>query len=140
MIAEQRITAGKSAAPNVAFLDLLRSQSKPLSELIDALRSGRGTYSAHETIAAARPALLASIYSTVQAPMLVVVPTTDVAERAFADIMYYLGEAEPRNVALLRSRDEAIGAIESPSERSARMSLLNDLVNRERGRLAEQAA
>ncbi|HET9029166.1 MAG TPA: transcription-repair coupling factor, partial [Candidatus Aquilonibacter sp.] len=65
-------------------------------------------------------------------PLLVVVPTTDVAERAFADLLYYLGETDPEHVALLRSRDEAIGAIESPSERSARMSLLNDLVNRKR--------
>ena len=41
--------------------------------------------------------------------MLVVVPTPDVAERAFADLLYYLGEDEPRDVALLRSRDEAAG-------------------------------
>ncbi len=130
MIAEQRL-AGTSA-PNAAFLDILRSQSRPLGELIESLRLGHGTYAAHETIAAARPALLASMYSALNVPMLVVVPTTDVAERAFADILYYLGEQEPRDVALLRSRDEAIGAIESPSERSARMSLLNDLVNRQR--------
>ena len=61
--------------------------------------------------------------------MLVIVPTTDVAERAFADLLYYLGEREPVEVALLRSRDEAIGAIESPSERSARMTLLEDLAS-----------
>src|SRR6202020_1350499 len=56
-----------------------------------------------------------------------------IAERAFADLLYYLGEQEPVQVALLRSRDEAIGAMESPSERSARMTLLDDLAaNRRR--------
>ena len=54
-------------------------------------------------------------------------PTADVAERTFADLLYYLGETEPERVALVRSRDEAVGALESPSERSARMTLLADL-------------
>ncbi|HVA28377.1 MAG TPA: transcription-repair coupling factor [Candidatus Baltobacteraceae bacterium] len=109
--------------------DFLRAlaTSKPLADLIAALRTGHGAYAAHETVAAARPALLASVYRELDASMLVIVPTTDVAERAFADLLYYLGEQEPVEVALLRSRDEAIGAIESPSERSARMTLLDDL-------------
>jgi len=59
--------------------------------------------------------------------MMVVVPTADVAERTFADLTYYLGESESRTVALVRARDEAIGALDSPSERSARMTLLHDL-------------
>src|SRR5690348_2783341 len=67
------------------------------------------------------------MYRALEVPMLVVVPMTDVAERAFADLLYYLGEQAANEVALLRSRDEAIGAIESPSERSARMALLADL-------------
>ena len=58
---------------------------------------------------------------------MVVVPTADVAERTFADLTYYLGESESRTVALVRARDEAIGALDSPSERSARMTLLHDL-------------
>ncbi len=59
--------------------------------------------------------------------MMVVVPTADVAERTFADLTYYLGESESRTVALVRARDEAVGALDSPSERSARMTLLHDL-------------
>ncbi len=58
--------------------------------------------------------------------MLVVVPTADVAERTFADLTYYLG-ADGRDVTLVRSREESVGVIESPSERSARMTLLADL-------------
>jgi transcription-repair coupling factor (superfamily II helicase) len=58
------------------------------------------------------------------------VPTSDVAERTFTDLSYFLGEKEPQTVALLRPRDETVGAIESPSERSARMTLLADLCAR----------
>ncbi len=57
-------------------------------------------------------------------------PTSDVAERTFTDLSYFLGEKEPQTVALLRPRDETVGAIESPSERSARMTLLADLCAR----------
>jgi transcription-repair coupling factor (superfamily II helicase) len=60
----------------------------------------------------------------------VLVPTTDVAERTFTDLSYFLGEKEAQSVALLRPRDETVGAIESPSERSARMTLLADLCAR----------
>ncbi len=110
-----------------ALLRALPAANRPLAELIESLRSGRGAYACHETVAAARPALIATLYRTLNVPMLVITPTADVAERAFADLLYYLGESEPSQVALLRSRDEAIGAIESPSERSARMTLLADL-------------
>ncbi len=110
-----------------ALLRTLALSPRALAPLIDELRTGVGVYAAHETIAAARPALLASLYRTLDRPLLVVFPTPDVAERAFADLLYYLGEDEPEQVALLRSRDEALGAIESPSERSARMTLLADL-------------
>ena len=47
---------------------------------------------------------------------------------SFADLLHYLGERSDR-IALLRSREEALGAIESPSERSARITLLADLAD-----------
>jgi transcription-repair coupling factor (superfamily II helicase) len=89
-----------------------------------------GAYALCETVAAARPALLAAIQRGLGTSLIVVVPTPEVAERAFADLLYYLGEEEPETVALLRSRDEAVGAMESPSERSARMTLLADFLDR----------
>jgi transcription-repair coupling factor (superfamily II helicase) len=120
-------TVTPNLAPHDALLRALASSPRALAPIVDALRTGAGVYAAHETIAAARPALLASLYRTLERPLLVIVPTPDVAERAFADLLYYLAEDEPEQVALLRSRDEALGAIESPSERSARMTLLADL-------------
>jgi transcription-repair coupling factor (superfamily II helicase) len=102
-------------------------------EKLRALRAlpGRkpGLYAVHETIAAARPALLAALERQLGGTLLVVVPTPDAAERIFADLQYFLSDRSER-VALLRSRDEAIGAMETPSERSARMTLLADLVER----------
>ncbi len=127
----QRPVTAQTALPTLrshdTLLRTLATSPRALAPLIDELRTGAGVYAAHETIAAARPALLASLYRALEQPLLVVVPTPDVAERAFADLLYYLGEDEPEQVALLRSRDEALGAIESPSERSARMTLLADL-------------
>ena len=127
---------GVSAGLHDALVRALRSESRPLAavaERLEALRAlpGRkpGGYALSETVSAARPALLAALQQPAQST-LVIVPTPDVAERAFADLLYYLGEAEPVTVALLRSRDEALGAIESPSERSARASLLADLADR----------
>src|SRR5580704_5375571 len=87
-----------------------------------------GIYALHETIGAARPAFLAAAAHALGGTLLVVVSTPDVAERDFADLLYYLGERGDR-VALLRSRDEAVGAIETPSERSARMTLLAELTD-----------
>jgi transcription-repair coupling factor (superfamily II helicase) len=104
-----------------------------LAELVERLRTpaDRGlAFALHETTAAARPYLLAGIHGALGGTMLVVVPTADVAERTFADLTYYLGEVEPRQVALVRPRDESVGALESPSERSARMTLLADLCAR----------
>jgi transcription-repair coupling factor (superfamily II helicase) len=120
-------TVTRNLAPHDVLLRALASSPRALAPIVDELRTGVGVYAAHETIAAARPALLASLYRTLERPLLVIVPTPDVAERAFADLLYYLAEDEPEQVALLRSRDEALGAIESPSERSARMTLLADL-------------
>jgi transcription-repair coupling factor (superfamily II helicase) len=109
---------------------------RPLAACAEKLRALRalpapkpGGYALGETIAAARPALLAALHHHLGGTLLVIVPTPDAAERAFADLLYYLGESEPERVALLRSRDESIGALESPSERSARMTLLSDLAS-----------
>ncbi|MBV8727214.1 MAG: transcription-repair coupling factor [Candidatus Eremiobacteraeota bacterium] len=83
----------------------------------------------HETISAARPYLLAGVQAQMNRQTLLVVATADAAERFFADLLYYLDdEAAPDVVALLRARDETVGALESPSERSARMTLLTDLI------------
>jgi transcription-repair coupling factor (superfamily II helicase) len=103
--------------------------TRSLSALIERLHKGRGFYSLHETIPAARPALLAALYRALGGQIFVAMPTADAAERAFTDLLYFLEENEARSVALLRSRDEAIGALESPSEHSARMALLADLAD-----------
>ncbi|HXP92222.1 MAG TPA: transcription-repair coupling factor [Candidatus Binatia bacterium] len=112
----------------------LPGSSRSLAGLIDRLRSAgtdRGAaFALHETTSGARPYLVAGLFRALARQMLVVVPTPDVAERTFADLLYFLGEDEARSVALLRSRDETIGALESPSERSARMTLLADLAAR----------
>jgi len=105
---------------------------RSFAALLDRLRSSSGAaaFALHETGAAARPYLLSSIFKALGDQILVVVPTADVAERTFADLLYYLGEGENSPVALMRPRDESIGALESPSERSARMTLLADLCAR----------
>ncbi len=81
----------------------------------------------HETTPAARPYVLAGIFRALRLPTFVVVPTADVAERTFADLTYYLGEDAATDVTLVRPREESVGVIESPSERSARMTLFADL-------------
>ena len=103
----------------------------PLGGLLDRLRTpGAGAFALHETGSAARPYVLAGLFKALGGQMFVVVPTGDVAERTFADLLYYLGDSEAQTVALMRPRDESIGALESPSERSARMTLLADLCAR----------
>jgi len=95
------------------------------------LETGRGlAFALHETTASARPYLIAGLFRALGGQIFVATPTTDVAERTFADLLYFLGEGESDTVALLRARDETVGAIESPSERSARMTLLADLCAR----------
>ena len=123
--------AASALAPS--FVRALSASSRPLAELIERLRtpSDRGlAFALHETTAAARPYLLAGIQRALGGTLMVVVPTADIAERTFADLTYYLGEAEPRTAALVRPRDETVGTIESPSDRSARMTLLQDLCAR----------
>jgi transcription-repair coupling factor (superfamily II helicase) len=120
--------AASTLAPS--FVRALSSSSRPLAELVERLRTpaDRGlAFALHETTAAARPYLLAGIHGALGGTTFVVVPTADVAERTFADLAYYLGESEPRTVALVRPRDDDVGALESPSERSARMTVLADL-------------
>ncbi len=87
-------------------------------------------FALHETTQSARPYLLAGIHSALKQQLFIVVPTTDVAERTFTDLLYYLSDAEAGTVQLMRPRDETVGAIESPSERAARMSLFADLCER----------
>ena len=112
----------------------LPASSRPLAELIERLRTplaGRGlAFALHETTSSARPYLLAALHGVLKGQIFVVVPTSDIAERTFTDLTYYFGEREAQTVALLRARDETLGAIESPSERSARMTLLADLCAR----------
>jgi transcription-repair coupling factor (superfamily II helicase) len=122
------------AALAPSLVRALPASSRPLAELIERLRTpldGRGhAFTLHETTASARPYLLAALHTALKGQIFVVVPTSDVAERTFTDLTYYLGEHEPKSVALLRAREETLGAIESPSERSARMTLLADLCAR----------
>ncbi len=99
--------------------------------VLDRLAGGRNA-ALHETIAAARPALLAALAQARSGQYLFIVPTPDAAERVYADILFYLGASDDggsRGVALLRSREESFGAIESPSERSARTSLFEALAD-----------
>jgi len=129
------------AALAPSLVRALPASSRPLAELIERLRTPLaaregGTapsglaFALHETTSSARPYLLAGLHQAVGGQIFVVVPTTDVAERTFTDLTYYLGEREPQSVALLRARDETLGALESPSERSARMTLLADMCAR----------
>jgi transcription-repair coupling factor (superfamily II helicase) len=129
------------AVPEVApalapsLVRALPASSRPLAELIERLRTplpgDRGfAFALHETTSAARPYLLAALHGALRGPVFVVVPTTDIAERTFTDLTYFFGERDSQSVALLRAREETLGAIESPSERSARMTLLADLCAR----------
>jgi len=122
------------AALAPSLVRALPASSRPLAELLERLRTplaGRGlAFALHETTAAARPYLLAALHNVLAGQIFVVVPTADVAQRTFTDLSYYLGERAAETVALLRARDETIGALESPSERSARMSLLAEMCAR----------
>ncbi len=95
--------------------------------MLERLRTHRAAFTLHETSASGRPFLLAGLYRALRTQFLVVVPTADVAERTFADLSYYLAE-DSAHLTLVRPREESVGVIESPSERSARISLLADLM------------
>jgi transcription-repair coupling factor (superfamily II helicase) len=95
------------------------------------LRTHDGAFALHETTPAARPYLLSGLFSSLRAPIFVIVPTADIAERTFADLTYYLGAGTAEApVTLVRPREESVGVIESPSERSARMTLFAELAAR----------
>ncbi|MBC5810618.1 MAG: hypothetical protein GIW95_07180, partial [Candidatus Eremiobacteraeota bacterium] len=104
----------------------LPSSSRPMAGLLERLRAHRSAFALLETAHSARPYLLAGIQRALRLQTCIVVPTADVAERTFADLTYYLSGAET-DVVLVRPREESVGVIESPSERSARMALLGDL-------------
>jgi transcription-repair coupling factor (superfamily II helicase) len=106
------------------------ARTKALSGLLQHFARSRTACSLQETIPAARPALLAAVQDARKGQTLVVMPTPDAAERAFADLLYYLGETEADTIALLGSREESIGTIGSPTERSARITLFADLLDR----------
>jgi transcription-repair coupling factor (superfamily II helicase) len=136
VLSEKRGTESKGPGdmPN-DLLTSLNESSRSWQNALERLRSLRGlpgqkpgAYAVHETIAAARPALVASLYRALGGTLFVLLPTPDAAERAFADLLHYVGEKNDV-VALVRSREEAVGAIESPSEQSARITLLADLAD-----------
>ena len=134
MIAQLPAAPARTAHPRNEALVGALAGTPSLSAVAERLRKLRpltapkpGVYALHETIAGARPATVAALYRLLGGVALVVCATPDAAERAFADLLYYVGEDKAATIALLRSRSEAVGAIESPSERSARMTLLADL-------------
>ncbi len=110
-------------------LEALTAPGRPLRAALDHLERSRSGVAVHETIPSARPALLAALHRARGGQILVAVPTPDVAERTFADLLYYLGDDDGRIASLMRPRDEAAGAIESPSERSARIAMLCELAD-----------
>ena len=74
------------------------------------------------------PALLAAVHRSLGGTLLVLVPTADAAERTFADLLYLSRRrTSRRRLRCCVRATKRVGAIESPSERSARMTLLADL-------------
>lgn len=112
-----------------ALVRALPSSNHALATAIDRLRTGHGAYALHETTPAGRPVLLAALHRALGGQLFVVTATADAGERLFADLLYYAGESRADQIALVRPRGEVIGAIESPSERSARMALMADLLD-----------
>ena len=109
-----------------ALLRALPSSSRPLAALADRLRGHRGHFALAETVAAARPYLIGSLYAALGGQMLVVTPTADVAERTFSDLSYWLAD-QSEALALLRPYDDEIGSLDNPTERAARMAALGRL-------------
>jgi len=108
------------------LLRALPSSSRPLAALAERLRAHRAHFALAETVAAARPYLIGSLYAALGDQMLVVTPTADVAERTYSDLSYWLGDLAEA-LALLRPYDEEIGSLDNPTERSARMAALTRL-------------
>jgi transcription-repair coupling factor (superfamily II helicase) len=119
------------ASPGAARrLAALLGETRSFAGVLARLEGGHAA-ALHETIAAARPALLGTLAEARGGQFFCIVPTEDVAEKTFADLLYYLGEREsvPQRVALLRARGESFGAIESASERSARIGIFESLAD-----------
>jgi transcription-repair coupling factor (superfamily II helicase) len=116
-----------------SLIRTLPGSSRTLAGLLERLHTHTGAFALHETSSAARPYILACMAATLRVPMLVILPTSDIAERTFADLNYYLqAESDASNEiipTLVRPREESVGVIESPSERSARMMFLADLLS-----------
>ncbi len=100
----------------------VRDPVETLASRLEALASGSIVLA--ETTSGGRPFLVARTLERLGGPALIVVPTPDVAEQTFADLTFYLAG---RELALVRPRGESAGALDSPSDRSARMTLLADL-------------
>jgi transcription-repair coupling factor (superfamily II helicase) len=100
----------------------LRDPVERLANRLEELASGSIVLA--ETTSGGRPYLAARTLERLGGPALIVVPTPDVAEQTFADLTFYLAG---RELALVRPRGESAGALDSPSDRSARMTLLADL-------------
>jgi len=109
-------------------LTALVGASRPGAAVLERLRGGHAA-ALHETAAAARPALLAAFARALGGGFFCIVPTADIAERVYADFLYYAGGEAERSVALLRAREDPFGALESPSERSARIALFDALAD-----------
>ncbi|HEV3156419.1 MAG TPA: CarD family transcriptional regulator, partial [Candidatus Baltobacteraceae bacterium] len=131
---EQRSSSAPAASSGLSPA-LLRTlaESRSLATLLERIVHAPGCYALLDTVAAVRPFLAGVLWTALRRPMLIVVPTADIAERTFADLTQYLASegagTDATPLALVRARDESVGALESPSERSARMSLLNDLLD-----------
>jgi len=118
-----------------ALLAALPRSSRAFAALVDRFSTAPGAYALDETGAAARPYLIAALAAATQRPLLVIVSTSDLAERTYADLLTYreLGDGstaptpQSGGVALLRPRSDRLGALTTPSEQSARMTLLADL-------------
>src|SRR5258708_31400301 len=94
-------------------------ESRALREAAEHLRRYRSACRLHETIPAARAALLAALYRELGGQLIVITPTADAAERTFTDLLCYLGQDKdenegPRSVSLLPARDEGPGALGNP--------------------------
>jgi transcription-repair coupling factor (superfamily II helicase) len=123
-----RPAAGVAPSPAARALAEALLDARASKEVLARLDGGHAVALA-EVSGAARPAVLAALAGARARQMLCVVPTGDVAERIYADSLYYAGAREdaPASVALLRARGESFGAIQTPSERSARIDLFEHL-------------
>ena len=104
-----------------SLLATLSESSRAWQSTVERLRTLRrlpakpGGCVLHETIAAARPALVAALQRALGGTILVVVPTPDAAERIFADLLYYLAERVIRSRCCVRARRRSARSKARPS-------------------------